>query len=142
MDGCFMDPFVQVEVRLDWDIERNFGLEDRGYSDVQLNLSDLEREFQFGAVLRTGEPNRLLQPIPSDTNGKGVRYSEAALRKWYSDVYVPEAMSRPRPPNRDEDLVAARQEFGRNIPERAIRHMRRELAPKHWKASGRPPDQK
>ena len=137
-----MDPFVDVEVRLDWDIERNFGLEDRGYSDVQLNLSDLEREFQFRAVLRTGAPNTPLQPsepLKGRRSTESVKYSRASLRTWYREVYVPANIARLVPPNRDDDVIAARQYFERKIPIRAIRDMRRDHAPQFWTAHGRRP---
>lgn len=64
------------------------------------------------------------------------RFSQAALRAWYERrVAAHEATGSM--PSRDEDVEAARQEFGPRVPREAIRSLRRDLAPAAWTRFGR-----
>ena len=63
-------------------------------------------------------------------------FSQARLKFWYEQRVArwPEGK---RPPSRDEDVVAAREELSINIPRDAVRDVRNEYAPLEWMKKGR-----
>jgi hypothetical protein len=64
------------------------------------------------------------------------RHSTAELRRWYS-TWVQLNKRNGKQPSREEDLKAARQEFGDRAHRATLRALRLELAPKEWKQHGR-----
>lgn len=64
------------------------------------------------------------------------RFSPEKVRKWYRD-YVSRHDGRGIRPSREDDLSAARAEFGVNVSRPFMRELRRDLAPDSWKRPGR-----
>lgn len=64
------------------------------------------------------------------------RFALAAVRSWY-EKRVKLFTKEGEVSSRDEDLEAAKQEFGSEIPRDIIRSLRRELAPPEWTRLGR-----
>ena len=63
-------------------------------------------------------------------------FSPAKGREWYVR-WVQANEARGHVPSRDEDLQAAKAEFGDRCPREPIRELRRLLAPAHWTFKGR-----
>lgn len=139
LQGCFVDVFSAEEICRDWMIDRNFGLEDRGYTGVVLDLQDLDREFQFRARVRNGQPGLTATPgdVADRTGQHGARFSLAEIRDWYRHEWIIGHEAAGSIPTRDQEVEAARLKFGPRIPIRTMRQLRKEFAPERWKRRGR-----
>jgi hypothetical protein len=67
----------------------------------------------------------------------GSHYSEAKLRDWYTNRWLPSKLAEGSIPSRSDELKAARQEFGEGVPRDAVVKLRKEIAPAKWKQRGR-----
>jgi hypothetical protein len=68
--------------------------------------------------------------------GRPGRFSGPKLRAWYAR-WVAHHLSAGTEPSRDEELAAARDQFGPRLPRDPLRALRRELAPPTWRRFGR-----
>jgi hypothetical protein len=64
------------------------------------------------------------------------RYSLAELRRWYP-TWVLSNVEQGRAPSRDDDLEAARRNFGDKVHRATLRELRAKLAPAEWIQKGR-----
>ena len=69
---------------------------------------------------------------------KSVGFSMACASAWYLQ-WVAKHERLGRIPSRDEDYKAAKDRFSAAITHEAMRDLRGEYAPEHWKAAGRRP---
>lgn len=66
--------------------------------------------------------------------------SRPALRRWYTETWIPQHANAERSPSRDDDLAAARVAFDpQPVPRDWMRQIRKEDAPENWRRHGRPP---
>lgn len=74
-------------------------------------------------------------PPKSANNPAGWRIK---VKGWYRDEYVPQHATNERPPNRDDNLEAARKKFPNwKIGRDYMRKLRKDHAPGDWTAQGR-----
>lgn len=75
---------------------------------------------------------------PASLSGEPARraFAPAKGREWYVR-WVQANEAKGHVPSRDEDLQAAKAEFGDRCPRNPIRELRRLLAPAHWTFKGR-----
>lgn len=64
-------------------------------------------------------------------------FSEAEVRRWYTQEWIPRHSADGRPPSRDEDLAAALEIFP-EVSRTFLRRLRQEFGPAEWQRSGRP----
>ncbi len=116
---------------------------------VHVLEADLEYFVEHGR-LKSEDPATTVEqgetgPTPPDTATGGVNskvegkakrtFSKSKVRDWYTKR-VKEWPPDERPPSRDEDIRAAKEEF--DVTEMFIRDLRNELAPTEWTSKRRP----
>jgi hypothetical protein len=72
------------------------------------------------------------------TEAQPCRFSQAELDQWFG-VRVQEFEAAGTIPSRADDLDAAHEVFGKNIPRSKVRDVRNRLAPNPWHKQGRRP---
>ena len=89
------------------------------YHNVRLDLCELKKAAQRMPAAR-------------------LQTNDVEIKKWYVDTWLPECQRTGRTPSREDDLEAARAEFGNFRKARDfMRVLRRELAPSTWSSKGR-----
>ena len=81
------------------------------------------------------------EEAPGDGGTQRIRFSRTQLDTWYKDR-VAQHESDGTIPSRDDDVRAAQQQFGANIPRSVIRDLCRQHAPTGWTKGGRRPASK
>ena len=84
-----------------------------------------------GILVFEGETQK--KPKPNRSAG---RLAPARLREWYRS-WIDQNTCMGTIPSRDEDWAAAKQALGESVPRDAVRTLREELAPAHWRKKGR-----
>ena len=100
---------------------------------ILIRQTELEDHFAVPTKIRKHIVPGADEEVPSSTP----RFSRAKTREWYKSR-AERLMRTGERSSRDDDVVAAKEHFGTNIPREFLRELRRELAPEGWTAKGAP----
>lgn len=104
---------------------------------MQMGLNELTGPHVEGWIfVPRGALKNVLGSSSRDRRPKPL-FSAAKLSSWYLEEYVPTCQRANRTPSREDDLAAAKNELGIDIPREAMRKLRRKHAPDDWHRPGR-----